>query len=82
MSGAAAMISRRCAALTKSPASLKNGSRALVEVLPDAELREVQGTHNFKVNGAGGFLRPVRVRPACRPPVESARWRAGMTYAA
>lgn len=34
----------------KSPANLQNGSRALAEVLPNAELRELAGlNHNVKV---------------------------------
>jgi pimeloyl-ACP methyl ester carboxylesterase len=36
----------------KSPQSLQQGSRALAEVLPDAELRELAGmSHNLKVEG-------------------------------
>jgi hypothetical protein len=69
MSGAAAMISRRCAGFTKSPASLKNGSRALVEVLPYAELREVQGTHNFKVNALAPVLADFFAPSASGQPV-------------
>lgn len=35
----------------KSPSSLRNGARALAEVLPDAELRELAGMgHRLKVN--------------------------------
>jgi pimeloyl-ACP methyl ester carboxylesterase len=35
----------------KSPAVLREGSRALAEVLPDAELRELEGvSHNVKMN--------------------------------
>jgi hypothetical protein len=35
----------------KSPAVLQQGSRALAEVLPDAELRELSGvSHNVKMN--------------------------------
>jgi pimeloyl-ACP methyl ester carboxylesterase len=35
----------------KSPAVLKQGSRALAEVLPNAELRELEGvSHNVKMN--------------------------------
>jgi pimeloyl-ACP methyl ester carboxylesterase len=35
----------------KSPAVLQQGSRALAEVLPNAELRELQGiSHNLKMN--------------------------------
>ena len=35
--------------LAKSPANLRNGSRALAEVLPNAELRELEGTHSFRL---------------------------------
>ena len=35
----------------KSPAVLQDGSRALAEVLPNAELRELKGvSHNLKMN--------------------------------
>ena len=34
---------------SNSPINLKHGSRALAEVLPNAELRELDGTHNFKL---------------------------------
>jgi pimeloyl-ACP methyl ester carboxylesterase len=35
----------------KSPAELKNGSRALADVLPNAQLRELEGvSHNVKMN--------------------------------
>ena len=35
---------------SKSPSNLRNGSRAIAEALPNAELREVEGqTHNISV---------------------------------
>jgi pimeloyl-ACP methyl ester carboxylesterase len=34
---------------SKSPINLKHGARALAEVLPNAELRQVAGNHNFKL---------------------------------
>jgi pimeloyl-ACP methyl ester carboxylesterase len=40
---------------TKSPINLKHGSRALAATLPNAELRLVAGTHNFKLK----LLAPV-----------------------
>jgi pimeloyl-ACP methyl ester carboxylesterase len=36
---------------SKSPSNLKYGSHAIAEVLPNAELREVEGqTHNISVD--------------------------------
>jgi pimeloyl-ACP methyl ester carboxylesterase len=40
---------------SKSPTNLKHGARALAGVLPNAELRQVEGTHNFKLK----LLAPV-----------------------
>ena len=41
---------------SKSPAALQQGSRALAEVLPNAELRELEGvSHNVKMT----LLAPV-----------------------
>ncbi len=60
----------------KSPAVLQQGSRALADVLPNAQLRELKGvSHNLKMNvlapvlaefftGAPGVPAPGRTRPA------------------
>ena len=59
----------------KSPAVLQDGSRALAEVLPNAELRELKGvSHNLKMNvlapvlaeffaGINGSPRPPEIQP-------------------
>jgi pimeloyl-ACP methyl ester carboxylesterase len=59
----------------KSPDVLKQGSRALAEVLPNAELRELEGiSHNVKMK----VLAPVLAdffasRPVVRPPGDPRR---------
>ena len=63
----------------KSPAVLQQGSRALAQVLPNAELRELEGiSHNFKMNvlapvlaefftGKKDAAAPSKARPATAP---------------
>jgi pimeloyl-ACP methyl ester carboxylesterase len=42
---------------SKSPSNLKNGSRAIAEALPNAELREVEGqTHNISIDALVNLL--------------------------
>ncbi|MGH3040250.1 MAG: alpha/beta fold hydrolase [Gaiellaceae bacterium] len=41
----------------KSPAVLRQGSRALAEVLPDAQLRELEGvSHNLRMHALAPVL--------------------------
>jgi pimeloyl-ACP methyl ester carboxylesterase len=55
----------------KSPDVLRQGSRALAEVLPNAELRELEGvSHNVKMNALAPvlteFLAGAPAQPAAR----------------
>ena len=56
----------------KSPAALQKGARALAQVLPDAELRELKGqTHNVSMKA----LAPILVDFFAGHRSSPARWR-------
>ena len=58
----------------RSPAVLQEGSRALAEVLPNAELRKLEGiSHNVKMNVLAPVLGEFFTRPLAAPGNDGVR---------
>lgn len=62
---------------SKSPAELQKGSRALAEVLPDAELHELEGvSHNLKMKRLAPVLGEFSAGQAAQPSAVNSAGRA------